>query len=226
MGAHFIKTVDPKEGRKTLFAHLQKELTAGKKVLWLLSGGSNITSEAWILGSLIQDNQTKSLTVMLMDERFGQVGHPDSNWLQLQQSGCDFTKVHALPVMTIPEKSLHETVEEYATNVATAMNAADVIIGQFGLGEDGHTAGILPGSPFDESTPELVMGYEAPPFTRITLTQQALLQVDVAYIFAFGVSKRSVLFQLQDGHTTIPAAFLTGLPEVYVYNDQVDEERA
>lgn len=222
----FIQTDDTKVGADALRDRLKQALYADKTVLWLLSGGSNISDEAIILRGLIEGGKTDKLTVMLMDERFGVVGHADSNWRQLVEAGCDFTQVNAIPVMNHPEKSLEETVADYARVVKQAMDAADIIIGQFGLGADGHTAGILPNSPATSESTKLVVGYSAPPFVRITLTRHALARVDVAYVFAFGEAKSGALQDLRDGKKPfahLPARLLGDISETYVYNDQIQE---
>ena len=37
---------------------------------------------------------------MLTDERYGPVGHPDSNWSQLLQKGFDLPQAKLVPVLT------------------------------------------------------------------------------------------------------------------------------
>lgn len=222
----FIKSSNSVNGTEVCANRLIRELSDGKKVLWLVCGGSAISAEAEILKAIHSSGTTERLTVMLMDERYGAVGHPDSNWWQLQQAGCDFTSINALPVMADPLKSLTETATEYAQKVARAFDEADVVIGLFGLGADGHTAGILPNSPAATEESKLVVGYNSPPFDRITLTRKALLRVDVAFVFAFGDSKSPALLDLQRGEKPfieMPARLHAELPECYVYNDQIGD---
>lgn len=222
----FIKTKDPKAGANTLLERIQKELRDGNKVLWLLSGGSAINSEVEIIKSLKQSGQTDNLTIMLMDERYGPVGHPDSNWQQLLNAGADFGGLQAISVLSEHMGTLEETAVVFAKQLASAMEAADITIGLFGLGPDGHTAGILPGSPATVETGQVVVSYKTPQFDRITPTRPALLKIGVGYVFAFGDSKLPALTRLQanqESFAQLPAKLLWDLPEVYVYNDQVGE---
>ena len=53
-------------------------LNADKKNLLLLSGGSSTNAAHWIAAKL-DINSTNSTTLALIDERFGKVGHKDSN---------------------------------------------------------------------------------------------------------------------------------------------------
>lgn len=223
----FIKTSDATIPAEAVYIRLKKELGNGKKVLWLMCGGSNIAAEVSILKKIIATNLANKLHVMLMDERYGPVGHADSNWQQLQEAGCDFTAVQATPVLSESLKSLAETIAAYSQRVQTAVDQTDITIGLFGLGVDGHTAGILPNTPAAHETDRWVVGYEAPPLTRITLTRPALLNVTAAYVFAFGQSKKPALSDLnanQRPFTEMPAKLHWELSEAYIYNDQVGDE--
>ncbi len=224
----FVKTKDSAKGIKVVSARLTKELKRNKRVLWLVCGGSGIAAEAQVLKALQKNGNTENLAIMLMDERFGPVSHADSNWQQLLDAGCDFTGMYAMPVMTKPEKPLRQTVADYAKLTKVAIDAADVIIGQFGVGADGHTAGMLPNSPAVQKTTAQVVGYESSPFVRITLTRQALKKVDVAYVFAFGAAKRGALKDLQANKKSferLPSKIFWDLPEAYVYNDQLGDTK-
>ncbi len=222
----FIKTADPTKGADALRSRIQNELASGKRVLWLISGGSAVKPEAEIINKIKQAGKTTDLTIMLMDERYGPVLHADSNWQQLKEAGADFTGLHSIPVLTEPLKSFDTTVSDYTQHIATALDNADTVIGLFGVGPDAHTAGILPHSPAAEDTTELVVGYEAAPLKRITLTRHALLKVDVGFAFTFAESKAQALGRLKNNSETfnaMPAKLLWEIPEVYVYNDQIGE---
>ncbi len=221
----FIRTKDSNVAVSAITGRLLKELASGKKVLWLLCGGSNIKIEVKILTKLQASKNLENLALLLMDERFGAVGHKDSNWQQLLDAGADFNGAYTLPVISDSSKSLEQTVEEYEELSKVALGNADVIIGLFGLGEDGHTAGILPESLAVKST-RLVVGYDSPPFKRISMTKSALAKVDIAFVFAFGGAKRRALEDLianKKSFAELPSKIFWDLPEVYVYNDQVGE---
>jgi 6-phosphogluconolactonase/glucosamine-6-phosphate isomerase/deaminase len=216
-----ICTALPK-ARKLLEAHLIQQLQQEKRVLWLVSGGSNIPVAVDTMAGLPHD-MTSQLTIMLIDERFGPIGHPNSNMYQLQQAGFNPKHAALLPVLT--GESLEETMHTYAGMVHTQFTEHDVIVGQLGIGIDGHIAGILPRSPAALDQTNLVASYQATDFTRITLTFPALRRITVAYAFAFGDSKRRTLLQLRDEQVALevqPAQILKAIPEAYVYNDQIE----
>jgi 6-phosphogluconolactonase/glucosamine-6-phosphate isomerase/deaminase len=122
---------------------------------------------------------------------------------------------------------LDDTVEYYRHLVENAFACAASVIGVFGLGEDGHTAGVKPGSPAVPDTAATVVGYDSPPFVRLTLTPQQLVQTNAAFVLAYGESKLETLQRLQqnsDSLEELPAKLLYDIQEVYVYNDQIRSE--
>lgn len=218
----YILTAGWDDGVADLTERLIKELAGGKRVLWLLSGGSNVPASVQIMGSISED-LSEGLSVSLADERYGRPGHGDSNWEQLLQAGFKARRATMLPVL-LPGASFEQTIESYRKLADEAFSGNDVIIAQLGIGSDCHIAGILPGSAAASETTALVAGYQAPPLSRLTLTFPALRRVTAAYAFAFGKPKRPALESLQAGLSGLieqPAQILNELPEAYMYNDQV-----
>lgn len=166
-----------------------------------------------------------NLTLLLMDERYGPIGHPDSNWQALQDAGFVPGQATALQVLQ-PHLDAAETARHFEADAQELLNGAAVVIGQIGIGADGHIAGILPDSAAAREESALVCAYESEPYSRITMTFPALRRIDAAYVFAFGETKRKALEQLQDASLPLvqqPAQLLKELPEVYIYNDQIGE---
>lgn len=204
------------------------ELFAGKRVLWLTSGGSNIAVEVAIMQLLRThcDSKLEGLAIMPMDERYGHPDHADSNVAALRAAGFDAGAATLVDVL-MHDVPLDQTVSFYNDVAATALANASVIIGQFGLGADAHVAGILPGSPAAEADEATVAGYEWSDYTRMTLTPAALRQVQVGYVVAHGASKKVALNRLQKNKEDLPelpAKLLYEIPEVYVYNDVISSE--
>ncbi|MFA6295063.1 MAG: 6-phosphogluconolactonase [Candidatus Paceibacterota bacterium] len=247
----FITTQSPAEGIKAFASQIGGLLCKDKKVLWLVPGGTNIPISVEVMKIVrkqVSEKLMNNLTVTLTDERFGPVGHKDSNWEQLMLAGFDFSGIQTLPVLK--NLSLEETVNEFSKNIERAfslpispisktdslpvgeviplensstseiINGNDIVIGQFGIGPDGHIAGILPNSSAVKSL-NTTFSYTAPPFTRITLTPKALLKISIAYAFVFGESKREAISNLQIKNLSIeeqPAQILKKLKEAYLYS--------
>ena len=221
-----LKANDAHAGTEEMAKRVSDALKADKKVLWLLCGGSNIPVAVKAMDSVkkaVDKVFWANLTVAQTDERYGAVGHKDSNWQQMKDAGLDLLGVIALPM--IIGKSLDATVVEYTDKMRKAfsdtLDHGGIIVGLFGIGADGHIAGILPGSPA-VSDAKLVCGYRADPFTRITLTPAVLKKVSVAYAFAFGNAKKAALEKLEKGTLPFneePAQLLKELPEAFLYSD-------
>jgi 6-phosphogluconolactonase/glucosamine-6-phosphate isomerase/deaminase len=205
---------------------LSAELQSGKQVVWLVCGGSNIPAEAKIMGQLVKRIPTKlkQLTVLPMDERYGSPGHKDSNFKQLQKAGFHPGSANWYDVLA-KNLPLEQTVEYYTHLVEDAFATADTIVGLFGLGPDAHTAGVLPGSPAAHDEPVTVVGYDSPPFVRMTLTPHELIKTNIAFVLAYGAGKKQALERLQQNQerlAELPASLLYEIPEVTVYNDRIE----
>jgi 6-phosphogluconolactonase/glucosamine-6-phosphate isomerase/deaminase len=206
----------------SLAQRLLAALEAGQRTLWLVPGGSNITLSVNVLSSIPSTLQ-QNLTVMQTDERYGEFDHADSNWRQLREAGFVAENAGLIPVLTPANQDLQATTASYAQALAAELAATEVVIGQFGIGADGHIAGIKPRSPASAS-PELVCGYQAEDFARITLAPLALQNIHAAYALVFGGDKKSALEKLRDQDlplTDQPAQILKQMPESYVYTDQI-----
>jgi 6-phosphogluconolactonase/glucosamine-6-phosphate isomerase/deaminase len=219
----YILTAGWDDGVAALIERLVRELAGGKRVLWLLSGGSNIPTSVQVMDN-ISDEQSKGLSISLIDERYGEPGHPDSNWAQLLEAGFDGKQATLLPVLA-DDLDFQAAAKRYGEMIEKAFGDNDAVIAQLGIGPDGHVAGILPGSPAAEATGP-VAAYEAPPLKRLTLTVPMLERLSAAYVFAFGRPKLQALQTLQNEDLDPkeqPAQILKRLKEAYVYSDQVGE---
>ncbi len=220
---YFITRPDQKEGTQALAAKIIDFLSKENKVLWLIPGGSNIPIAAEAMKTIREKTSSElldNLTVALTDERYGPVGHPDSNWKQLQDTGIDLSGVKSFSILG--NSSLAETVSHYGETIQKILPSVDVIVGQFGMGADGHIAGILPHSPAVSETSLPTAGYESTPFTRVTLTFPVLRQIDVAYMFVANATKKDAIERLHKNDVALadqPAQILQEIPEVYVYVD-------
>jgi len=220
----YIHTDAPDSGAKAMTDVLMGGLRAHKKVLWLICGGSNIPTAVDVIDDLQQElsyEEIRNLTIIQTDERYGPVGHSDSNWQQMLDLNFNHKGVQVFPVLR--NLSLEETISEYGKVAESAFHSADVIIGQFGIGPDGHIAGILPNTKAVTDTSP-TSGYEAKPFTRITLTPSMLEKIQIAFVFAFGSSKREAIMNLKNNELSLaeePAQILKRMAEVNFYTDQI-----
>lgn len=191
-------------------------------VLLLVSGGSNIQTAVNVRRSLAKPNNT--LTIGLVDERFGPVGHTDSNWTQLLAAGLDTKHIGLLPVIT-NNLPLADTGKAYAERLHEAISNHDTVIGIFGIGTDGHTAGMLLDSPALQSH-ELVSYFNGPDYPRITITPAAMRFFNEAFLVSHSPQKRDQLTRLQKECSIEiqPAQVLKQISNLVVYADYIDPE--
>ena len=224
----FIHADNEDKGIQEMADRIVQALSNGAKVLWLVCGGSNIpfSVEAMnIIRQSVGNSALANLTVGLTDERYGPVEHSDSNWKLLLENGFLLSGVSQMPMLS--GKPLEETVCSYADRLKAVMSGITalngLIVAQFGMGADGHIAGIFPHS-VAVSDQRFVCGYKADTFTRMTLTPVALKEVMTAYAFVFGNTKRAALRRLHDEDLSVdeqPAQILKQIKEVSLYSDQI-----
>jgi 6-phosphogluconolactonase/glucosamine-6-phosphate isomerase/deaminase len=175
--------------------------------LVLLSGGSAIQSYRPFVDALLKE-QIKPYGVGLIDERYGKVGHVHSNAAAIEkqfelQKLCEDRGVQFCPILR--NKPIEQEVSHYNDWVKKMFAICPIRISVFGLGVDGHTAGILPmqSDRFDEvfETGSKVIGYESEDMyrVRITLSPTAIRALSKVIVIAAGESKRTVLRRLISG---------------------------
>ncbi len=220
----FVRVQELAEAVAPLRDRLTTELSAGKNVLWLLSGGSLIAIETSVMQQL-DDSLTNRLTVMLMDERYDGAGHLDSNDQKLATAGFD--PKHARWIRVLQDGlSLDETARHFANEAERAFHQADIIVGLFGMGTNGHVAGIQPRSSAVSSA-DFATSFIWTDFQRLTLTPRALTGVTVAFLVACGTDKRPALETLRTHDIPIdeqPAQLLKQIPDAYIFNDQIGDK--
>ena len=171
---------------------LSERLRIGESVLWLVPGGSAMKVATTVLSKL-EDEDTSRLCITLTDERFGSPGHEDENWSQLARMGFAVNSINAYRVLRGEDGE--ETARDFSAKLEELFSTYEFKIGLFGIGADGHTAGIKPHSPavFSE---DLAVYFTGEDFERVTMSAQAIRQLDEAVMYAHGQEKHAVLQEL------------------------------
>jgi 6-phosphogluconolactonase/glucosamine-6-phosphate isomerase/deaminase len=214
---NYRKTDNIHPAAEYLAGEIRKRLEKNQKVLWLLSGGSAI-KVAIAAADHLSPVPEGLLTITLADERYGPVGHADSNWLQLEADGLALEGANLLPVLH--GNGLEQTARDYAELFKTEIAKADFVIALAGMGPDGHIFGIKPGRP-SVASKEPVVGYEWEDYDRLTPTFSILKQLDEVVVYAAGPEKHR---QLEDLEKDLPpekqpAQLLKQLENVTIFND-------
>jgi 6-phosphogluconolactonase/glucosamine-6-phosphate isomerase/deaminase len=191
-----IRINDKAEAENTLCDALIEATRFGKKVLFLLPGGSSAGIGANVWGKLPVESQAL-ITISLTDERFGPVGHPDSNWLLLQKLGLDLSDERHIPVLQNLETK-DETATAWAEKLGQTTDVADSVVALFGIGTDHHIAGIKPKSPAVYETEALTSAYQGEDFERVTITPVVFNKITHGFIYAEGPVKAEAIKSLDN----------------------------
>ncbi len=214
------------EAAQFLAKQLRRELRAKHRVAWLLSGGSCIAvavAAAKLLRTRGATLPWGNLAITLGDERYGEVGHTDSNWTQLLQAGFDLPGATLVPVLD--GGTFDETGQRYAELIQVLLARADYRLGLFGMGADGHTAGMLPDTGGTMAA-ALAYQYQGDDYKRLSITQQAVAQLDQAVLYAEGEPKWPALAQLCAGDVPPekqPASALRHAGQLNIFTDYKGE---
>jgi 6-phosphogluconolactonase/glucosamine-6-phosphate isomerase/deaminase len=224
MSIVFKTTTEIKDAAEFVVNSVFNQLEKGKKVLLFLTGGSSVAvgvKIADILKEKADGNLLQNLTVTLTDERYGPIDHFNSNFFQLSEKGFSLPKAKIIPILIDEDKNI--TVEKFKNNLNEEFTKAEYKIGLFGIGADGHTAGILPES-VAVSAKNLAFSYETATFSRITITFNTIEKLDEVVVWAQGEDKWKVLKEL---NTEIdlakqPAQILKKVPLLTIFSDYVN----
>lgn len=215
-------TTEIKDAGDFLASAITKKLGEGKKVLLFLTGGSSIAvgiALADILRKSEIGEKINNLTITLTDERYGPVEHFNSNLFQLKEKGFDLPGANIVPVLVDDDRDI--TTEKFNNFLKEELAKAEYKIGLFGVGADGHTAGILPES-VAVDTDKFAIGYDTPVFSRITITPKTIEKLDEAVVWMQGKDKWPVLESLQNEIPIQkqPAQVLKKIPLLTIFSDK------
>ena len=172
----------------------------------VLSGGSTPRSTYQLLACEGLDWDCAEL--FFGDERFVPPDHKDSNYRMVRESLLAGSLVHPRKLLAIPtDGSLQSAADRYDETLRQQYGAGSLEPGVplfhltlLGLGDDGHTASLLPGQAvLDERerwAAPVPQGRSEP---RITLTYPALESSELILFLVSGASKRDALAQARGG---------------------------
>ena len=183
----------------------------------VLSGGSTPRRLFKLLARLDRKAMPwKKTHVFWSDERYVPPDSRDSNFAAAEADLLQHVHVPPLQIHRVPtDYHSHESAAiEYETRLRTLFPNVDsppFDLALLGIGDDGHTASLFPGSSIlenDRRWAAAVTGPEyRPPIHRITLTLRALNGARVAAFLVAGADKREALRGVLSGAAAeLPAA--------------------
>ena len=216
MNLHFVKTTSKKAPAQYVAHELTSRLKRGERILWLIAGGS-VIHVAIDIAQHLRNFDLSRLTVSLTDERPGPVGHPDSNWLGLMSSGFELRYAHLQPVLT--DDSTKSETAAFNRFLREQLERNDFKLGLFGIGPDGHTAGLPAQNTLDSD--QFADYYEEGSFRRISATPKAIAELDEAVAYVMGEAKHPQLKRLEQNlpYSEQSAQALKGARKLTVFCD-------
>jgi len=197
-------------------AALVAEAITGGKVPFrlVLSGGSTPVSAYRRLAQM-PELDWSHVELFLSDERFVPPDHHNSNYRMVRETLLADHKVQprklfAMPTDDTPESAAARYDEMLRQQYGAGELEAAVPLFHLtllGLGDDGHTASLLPGQPvLNERKAWVAAVPEGRDEPRLTLTYPALESSALTVFLVSGAGKRAALAQARAGH--LPAGAL------------------
>jgi 6-phosphogluconolactonase len=180
-----------------------------------LSGGSTARESYELL--TVADVGWSEVDVFFGDERWVPVDDPESNEGMARQAFVDQVEPRSVYSLRHAGDSIEEAADAY-DRLLRDYGPLDLV--HLGLGPDGHTASLFPGSPSLDERERLVVatGDELHPHPRLTLTFPALNQSRLAVFTVAGEGKREALQRVKSGDD-LPAARVSAARVIWLVDE-------
>ena len=170
-----------------------------------LSGGQTAEECYAAVRALAPD--WSDVEVFIGDERFVEPNDPDSNEGMARRVLLDHVNPRVIHPMYQPVP-IGEAAQRYDALVRAA---PPIDLVHLGLGPDGHTASLFPGSPTLDETERFVLpaGDDVHPYPRLTFTFPAIAHSRLVVVTVAGADKREAVERIRAGED-LPAARIRG----------------
>ena len=204
-------------------AFIARHLSAAPTPFRLCLSGGSTPRAAYSLLALRGDLAWDRVEIFFGDERFVPPDSADSNYRMARETllaGGTVKPRALLPMPTdlSPQASAdaYEEIlrQQYGASILDpAVPLFDLML--LGLGDDGHTASLLPGQPvLKEKSRWVAPVPKGRPETRLTLTYPALESSRVTLFLVAGADKEDAVRRVRQGDTSLPAGALNPLGDV------------
>ena len=156
-----------------------------------------------------EDLPWEAIGIWQVDERVAPDGDPDRNLTSLVQALPEAVELHPMPVA---EDDLDAAAERYAASLPEAFDLVHL-----GMGDDGHTASLVPGDPVVQMTDRgVALTREYRGRRRMTLTYPVLDGARRVLWLITGEDKAAMLPRLLAGDPSIPAGRVSAEEQLVV----------
>ena len=196
-----------RRGAAHIAEHARAALEARQTFTLALSGGR--TPQAMLSALTAVALPWERVHVFQVDERVAPPHHPDRNLTALAANLVDQVPIPAPNVhsMAVDQPDLEGAAEHYAAELQAVCGPAAVLdLVHLGLGDDGHTASLVPGDPVLSTTDrDVAMTGPYNGHRRMTLTYPILDRARAILWLVAGTDKVDALARLAAGDPHIPA---------------------
>ena len=182
---------------------LIQRIDAGAQTI-ALSGGSTPKPLYEILGQN-SELRKKPITWVLVDERYVPIDDPQSNAGMIEKTLKPERLLRFKTELGDPQRTAEEFEREWR-----ALGLAQLDLVLLGIGEDGHTASLFPGTPALNVEDGIATAVYVPKLNmwRVTLTKAVLRAAALRMVLVDGTSKRAILQEIRAG-AEYPIAMVT-----------------
>lgn len=182
-----------------------------------LSGGS--TAQQCYEAAAALEVDWSETTFWFGDERFVPVADTDSNEGMARDAWLDQVRARSIESMTDAGPTVEDAAQNYDARLR-AVGGVDLM--HLGLGPDGHTASLFPGSDTLAITDRWVIsaGDELHPHPRMTVTYRAIAASRLVVVTVAGAEKRNALARVRAGDRSAPAARIEAEEVVWLVDDE------
>jgi 6-phosphogluconolactonase len=196
-----------RRGADEVAAAASVAIAARGRFTFAVSGGH--TPWAMFRALANEDLPWQAIGIWQVDERVAPDGDPDRNLTSLAQALPEPVELHPMPVT---EDDLDAAAGRYAASLPSAFDLVHL-----GMGDDGHTASLVPGDPVvDVVDRDVALTLEYRGRRRMTLTYPVLGRCRRVLWLVAGEDKAEMLPRLLAGDPSIPAGRVSANEQLVV----------
>lgn len=192
-----------------------------------LSGGSTPKAIYELLCSppYCEEIEWEKVHLFWSDERSVPPEHPDNNYRMAMEAG--FAKVPLIPThihRMVAEDHIEENALKYEKEILRVLQDRSFDLIMLGMGSDGHTASLFPGTQALHAKGKLATANFIPQLKtfRMTLTFECLNAASCTVFYVFGASKKEKAFEALHTKPHLPCQYVgtEGRPALWILDQE------